>query len=64
MAEVVHPPLYDLFLSKSTDNRSFQTDTTGVPYLLGGELPTDHFCGLVHPGDFNGMFVGAISPRL
>ena len=24
--------------------------------------PTDRGCGLVHPGDFNGIFVGAISP--
>ena len=23
--------------------------------LLGGELPTDRFCGLVDPGDFNGI---------
>ena len=30
--------------------------------ILGGELPTDRFCGLVDPGDFNGIFVGASRP--
>ena len=23
--------------------------------LLGGELPTNRFCGLVHPSDFRGL---------
>ena len=29
-----------------------------LPYgdVLGGELPTNRFCGLVHPSDVHGIF--------
>ena len=29
--------------------------------MLGGELPRNRLGGLVDPGDFNGIFVGAMS---
>ena len=31
--------------------------------MLGGELPRNRLGGLVDPGDFNGIFVGASRPR-
>ena len=52
-----------LLVDKSCDFRRAHHHINFVDYLVVNIPRKNRFCGLVHPGDFNGIFVGASRPR-
>ena len=55
-------PKNDCNLERDTSYLLIKLRAKQCQKLLGGELPTNR--GLVHPGDFNGIFVGASRSRI